>query len=162
MLQWIKKINQIILPIAFLVGCYAHTAHSVPNLPRRASVKIETGAAITFCSADSTECLTKRIMLGSGSGVVVSHYKDHSFSLSAGHVCNFPTKTPPLPKFNSPEEIYGLSQEMGLDLQFTPEKVVARWIMYVVDIDLNRHYTVPISVIVPNGLNESKTSVDLC
>ena len=163
--QWVKNIRRVLwvkLPVAVLVGCHAHSAHVVPDLPRRASIKIESGASITFCNDDSSKCHTERVMLGSGSGVVISHHKDNSFTLTAGHVCKFPTPTPPLPEFRSPKEIYDMSRRMGLNLKFVPVTVVTQWVMYVIDIDLNRHYAVPVSIIVPQGPNASGTSVDLC
>jgi hypothetical protein len=165
MYQWVSNIKRaiaVILPVAVLVSCHINTTRLALNLPRRASIKIETGASITFCSADRSECKTKRIMLGSGSGVIISHHRDNSFTLTAGHVCHFSTETPSLPEFNSPEDIQGISKQMGLDLKFTPTIIVARWVMYVIDIDLNRHNAIPVSVIVPQRLNASGTSADLC
>ena len=160
--QIIKKAVLLCLPFFFTVGCHAHTSRTIPDLPRRATVKIETGAAVTFCDESGQRCDTARMMTGSGSGVIVSHHKNSTFSLTAGHVCDFGSDRPPLPPLSTAEQIMGFAASIGVQLDFIPSTMESSWLIFVTDIDFNRHYSVPISVISPRDSVGSGTTIDLC
>jgi len=160
--QIIKKALLLTTPLLLMLGCHATTSRTIPDLPRRASVKIETGAAVTFCDESGARCDTARMMTGSGSGVVISHHKNSTFSMTAGHVCDFGYERPPLPPLGGPVEITAFAASIGIQLEFIPATVSSSWLVFVMDTDFNRHYAIPTSVISPRDSIGSGTTVDLC
>ena len=158
----INKAFLLSLTALILTGCHVHTTKTIPDLPTKASVKIETGAAITFCDDTGSRCDTARMMTGSGSGVIISHHKNNTFSLTAGHVCDFGAERPPLPPLSSPQEIAAFAGSIGVHLDFVPSKMESSWLIFILDIDFNKHFAVPTSVISPRDNRGSGTTVDLC
>ena len=134
----INKAFLLSLTALILTGCHVHTTKTIPDLPTKASVKIETGAAITFCDDTGSRCDTARMMTGSGSGVIISHHKNNTFSLTAGHVCDFGAERPPLPPLSSPQEIAAFAGSIGVHLDFVPSKMESSWLIFILDIDFNK------------------------
>ena len=156
-----KNLISVLIPLMMLAGCHAHTGVEVRSLPHRAAIKIEAGVTITVCNA-ANQCIRNFDLVSMGSGVIISHHRDSSFILTAGHVCEAPGQLRPPLMATTPELQAILNQvarRIGAPEGFEPVIASMDWTINIRDTNL-REYPTKIINVDPPGMTPG--DLDLC